>query len=104
MEVQEAKLVKEQAHGLCSFGRWDLPMELEELRTHATGIEDEWATEAGEPLALVVEASNALVDLGMLPMQDITQLLKTAQFIMKAVGLILECLREGHAFNAGPWD
>jgi hypothetical protein len=40
---------------------------LEELHVHMTGVEDKRATEAGELSALVVETSNALVNLGMLP-------------------------------------
>jgi hypothetical protein len=40
-------------------------MELEELHARVAGVED------GELSALVVEASNALVDLGMLSIQDI---------------------------------
>jgi hypothetical protein len=51
--------------------------------------EDEHATEDGELSSLVMEASNALFDLRMLPIRDIPQLPKTAQEIMAAVGLIL---------------
>jgi hypothetical protein len=56
---------------------------------HVPEVEDEHATEAGEPSALVVEASNALVDLRMLPIQDIPHLPKMAQKVLKAVGVIL---------------
>jgi hypothetical protein len=65
------KLAEEQVCGLHSFDRQDLSVELEELRVHVVGVGDEHAAEAGEPSTLVVEASNALVDLGMLPIQDI---------------------------------
>jgi hypothetical protein len=50
------------------------------------------AVEVGELSALVVEASNALVDLEMLPIQDIPQLPKMAQEVLKAEGVILECM------------
>jgi hypothetical protein len=35
------------------------------------GVEDEHATKAGKPSTLVVGISNALVNLGMLPIRDI---------------------------------
>jgi hypothetical protein len=38
-------------------------VELEGLHTRAVGVEEEHTTEAGELVALVIEASNALVDL-----------------------------------------
>jgi hypothetical protein len=53
---------------------------------------------------LVVEISNALVDIRMLPTQDILKLPKTVQEIFAATGLILEHLREGHTYGTGPWD
>jgi hypothetical protein len=56
---------------------------------HVPEVEDEHATEAGEPSALVVEASNALVDLRMLPIQDIPHLPTMAQKVLKAVIVIL---------------
>jgi hypothetical protein len=61
----------EHAHGLHSFDGRDLPAELEELRVRMAGVEDERAAEAGDLSALVIEASNALVDLRMLPVWDI---------------------------------
>jgi hypothetical protein len=51
---------------------------------------------------LVVGISNALVDLGMQPIRDISQLLKTAQEILTVAGLIPEHLREVNASGAGP--
>jgi hypothetical protein len=42
-------------------------VELDELRMRLAGVEDEHATEAGELLTSVMEASNALVNLRMLP-------------------------------------
>jgi hypothetical protein len=37
LEVQEVKLVQEQARGLHSFDRWDLSTEMEELRVRDRG-------------------------------------------------------------------
>jgi hypothetical protein len=44
---------------------------MEELRVRVARVEDECVTEAGELSVLVIEASNALVKLRMLPIQDI---------------------------------
>jgi hypothetical protein len=53
-------------------------VELEELHTCVVGVQEERAAEAGELAALVVEASNALVDLGMLHIWEVPQILKKA--------------------------
>jgi hypothetical protein len=39
-----------------------------------------------------MEVSNTLVDLGMLPIRDIPQLLKSTQEVLATTGLILEHL------------
>jgi hypothetical protein len=67
-------------------------------------INCEHAAEAERLSQLVVEISNALVDLGMLPIQDITQFPKLIRKVLPPVGLILECLQEAMAFDIGPWD
>jgi hypothetical protein len=67
LEVREMKLVEEQARGLHSFDKRDLSAKLEELHLHVAGVEDERAAEAGKLSMLVVGISNALVDVGMLP-------------------------------------
>jgi hypothetical protein len=85
LEVWEAKLAEEQACGLHSFDGSDLLAKLEELCVHLAGVEDEHAIEAGELLTLVIEASNTVVDLRMLPMWDIPQLLMIAQEVMALV-------------------
>jgi hypothetical protein len=71
LEVREVMLVEEQALNLYSFDEWDLSVELEENRMRVTGVEDEHTAKAGELSTLVMEALNALVDLRMLPIQDI---------------------------------
>jgi hypothetical protein len=85
LEVREVKLVEEQAH----------------VRAR---VKDEHTAEARELSTLVIEASNTLVDHGMLPIRDILQLPKMAQEILKVVGVILERLQEEHASSIGPWD
>jgi hypothetical protein len=52
------------------FDGRDLSMELEGLRACVDGVEGEHATEAGQLSQLVMQISNTLVDLGMLPIRD----------------------------------
>jgi hypothetical protein len=78
LEVQEAILAEEEACGLHPFDGRDLSVELEDIHAHVDMIEGERAIKAGQLLQLVMEISNALVDLGMLPVQDIPQLPKSA--------------------------
>jgi hypothetical protein len=53
---------------------------------------------------LAVGISNALVDLGMLPVRDIPQFLMLAQEVLMAAGLLREWLREVQASGVGLWD
>jgi hypothetical protein len=92
LKMREVKMAEEQARVLCSFNVQDLPVELEDLRVRVAGVQDEHDAKDGELLALVVEASNALVDLGILPIPDIPQFPKMAQDVLTAVGVILECM------------
>jgi hypothetical protein len=69
---------------------------------HTAGVEDECATEVGKVSKLVMEISNALVALGMMPIWDIPQLQKLAQEVLMAAELILERPREEHASTASP--
>jgi hypothetical protein len=48
--------------------------------------------------------SSTLVDLGMLPIQDISQLPKSAREVLTVAGLILEHLREAQASDTGSLD
>jgi hypothetical protein len=94
--------VEEQARGLHAFDGWDLLVELEELHTRVARVEDECAAKAGKLSMLVVGIFNALDDLGMLPIWEMPQLPKMAREVLVVTGLILERLREEHAFGAGP--
>jgi hypothetical protein len=60
------------------------------------GFEDECNVEVGELSRSVMEISNALVDLGMLPIQDIPQLLITAEEVLVA--------SRGYADPPGVWS
>jgi hypothetical protein len=44
-----------------------------------------------------------LVDLGMLPIQNIPQLPKSAQEVFLVVDLILQCLQEASASGTSSW-
>jgi hypothetical protein len=59
---------------------------------------------AGRLSQLVMGISNALVDLGMLPVQDIPELPKSAWEVLTVAGLILECLQEAQASGTDPWN
>jgi hypothetical protein len=65
-------------------------------------VEDEVA-EAVELLRLVMEISDALVDLGVFLIGDTPRLPKSAREVLAAVTLILERLQMEHASGAGPW-
>jgi hypothetical protein len=79
-------------------------VELEEIHTCVDGIDGERVTEAGQLSYLVVEISINLVDLGMLSIQDILWLPKSAQEVLTAAALLLEYLQEAQASRASPWD
>jgi hypothetical protein len=64
-------------------------------------VEDEHATEAEQLSWSVREISDALVDLGMLPIWDIPTQPQLAQDVPAAFILILERLREEHASSPG---
>jgi hypothetical protein len=104
LEVREVMLVEEQAHGIHPHDGRDLSVELEGIHACVDGIGGERGVEAGQLMQLVMEISNALADLGMLPIQDIPQLSKSAQEALTVVGLFLERLREAHASDTGLWD
>jgi hypothetical protein len=48
------------------------------------------------------EISDALVDLGVFPIQDIPKRSKSAQDVLIAAGLVLENRRKEHASGADP--
>jgi hypothetical protein len=67
-------------------------VELDRTCAHVDRINSERATEAGRLSQLVVGISNALVNLGMLPIEDIPQLPKLAQEVLPVAGHVLERL------------
>jgi hypothetical protein len=71
---------------------------------HVAGVVGECAIKAEKQSTLVAEISNALVDLGMLPIRDIPKPPKMAQEVLAAASPNLQCLREEHASGDGPSD
>jgi hypothetical protein len=93
----------EQAHGFHSFNERDLSAELEKLRKCVAGVESECATKAVILSLSVMGISNALVDLGVFPIQAIPKRPKSAQVVLTVSSLILERLREEHASDDCSW-
>jgi hypothetical protein len=50
-----------------------------------------------------MEISDALVDLGVFSIWDIPERPQSAQDVLTAVGLVLECLWEECDSGVGPW-
>jgi hypothetical protein len=84
--------MEEQAHNLHTFDGGDLSAGLEELRLHIVGIEDERDTEVVRLSWVVMEISDALIDLGVFPIWDVPLLSKPAQEVLASASLILEHL------------
>jgi hypothetical protein len=82
-------LAEELGSDLHSSDGWDLPSELDKACTIADGITDERTTEARQLSQHIMGISNVLVDLGMLPVQDIPQLPKSSREVLSAAVLIL---------------
>jgi exosome complex RNA-binding protein Csl4 len=87
--VQEVIPTEKKERDLHSFYGRDLLAKLEEIRSHVDRIAGEHNVEAGQLSQLVVGILNALVNLGMLPIQDIPQLSKSAEIVLTAAGLLL---------------
>jgi hypothetical protein len=67
-------------------------------------ISDERVAEVRQLSQLVVGISDVLIDWGMLPFQDIPQVLKSAREVLLAADLVLKCLQGTLACRTGPWD
>jgi hypothetical protein len=78
---------------MCPSDGWDLSSVLDTAYACLDRINDECAAEARQLLWLVMGISNALVDLGMLPVQDIPQLPKSAQEVLPVADRILKHLQ-----------
>jgi hypothetical protein len=90
--------------GLHPHDRKDLSTELEGIYASVDRIRGEHTAEAGQLSQLVMEIPNALADEGMLPIQDIPQLPKSAQEVLTVAGLLFKRLWEAQDSGAGPWN
>jgi hypothetical protein len=104
LEVWEVILAEELERGLDPTDGWDLSAELDKARGCVYKIDGERATEVKQLSQRVMRISNVLVDLGLLLIQDIPQLLKSAPEVLSAVDLVLKCLQEALAFGTSPWE
>jgi hypothetical protein len=96
-----AMLAKEQGRDLHPQDGWDLSVELEGMRACVDWIRGEHTAKVGQLLQLVMEISNSLGDLGMLPIHDIPQFPMSALGGLMVVCPILEHPQEAQAFNDG---
>jgi hypothetical protein len=103
LEVQEVILVEELECGLHLPDGRGLSVELDKAHEHMDRIDGEHATEDEQLSRKVMRISGVVVDLGMLLVQDIPQLLKSAREVLPAVDLILKRLQEALASSASPW-
>jgi hypothetical protein len=104
LEVREVILVEELKWGMHPTDGWDLSRELDKAHAHVDRINVERATEAERLLQRVMRIFNVLVDLGMLPIQDIPQLPESVQKVLPMADLVLKRLQEALASGAGPLD
>jgi hypothetical protein len=61
--------------------------------TRVYAIADDRAAEAGWLSRRLIRVASVLIDLGQPPIEDIPQLLKTAQDALPVVALVLKCLQ-----------
>jgi hypothetical protein len=90
LEVQEVILAEEQAHSLHPVNGRDLFLELKETRACMDEIKGGRIAKAEQLSQMVMKISSMLFDLGIFPIQEIPQLLKSAQEVLMVVGLLLE--------------
>jgi hypothetical protein len=95
---------EEQACDLHPHDGRDELVESEGIHPCLDGIGGEHTAEAGQLSQLVMEINNALADLGTLPVQDIPQLLRSAQEVLAVASLPFEHLTEAQASGTGLWD
>jgi hypothetical protein len=62
------------------------------------------AAEAERLSHQVVQVAGVLIDLGLLPIEDIPQLPKTAEEVLPALTLMLKHLQEALDYGISPWD
>jgi hypothetical protein len=102
IKVREVILSEELKCGLHPSDGWNLLAELDEAHACMNEIDGECAGEGERLSRQVMRISGILVDLGMLPIQDIPQLPRSAREVLSVVDLILKSLQEALTFSADP--
>jgi hypothetical protein len=103
-EVREAIQAVELEHGLYPPDGHDLSVELDKAHASVNRMVYDRNTEAEQLSRQVVQVANILVDLGLLPIEDIPQLLNTTQWVLLAVAHILKSFQEALDSITGPWN
>jgi hypothetical protein len=104
LEMCEAILAEELECGLHPLDGHDLPMELGESRAWVDGIDDDRVVEAGQLSRQLMRVASVLIDLGLLPIEQITQLSKANQDVLLVVAFVLKRLQEALNSGTGLWD
>jgi hypothetical protein len=91
-------------HDLHPTNTRDQSIELDKAPTLVDRVNGVHASEGEQLLPGIMRISNVLVDLGMLPIQNIPQLPKSAWEVLLVADLVLKCLQEVLRFGASPWD
>jgi hypothetical protein len=102
--LQDTDLEVELERDLHPSDRRDLSVELDKARTSVNRMDDDRAAEAERLSWQVVHVASIVVDLGMLPVEDIPQLPKTDEQVLSVVALILKHLQEVLDSGAIPWN
>jgi hypothetical protein len=99
-----ATLAEELECGLHHPHGRDLLVELDKTQAHVYWIADDRAAEVGLLSRRLVWVASVLIDLGLLPIEDIPYVLKTTQDALPMIVLVLKHLQEVLDSGAGPWD
>jgi hypothetical protein len=94
LEHREEMWVEDQARGLCPPDGRNLSLELGKLHERVAKAEDDRAVEAEQLSRSIREIFDALVDLIVLPIQDVPSQPWLAKDVLVAFSLVLERLRE----------
>jgi hypothetical protein len=97
--VWETIKAEELERGMYRTDEPDLSAELDKARVRVDRIDNEHAVEVKQLSQWVMRISSIMFDLGLLPIQDIPQLLKSAQEVLLVVD-ILKRLQEVLASDA----
>jgi hypothetical protein len=102
--VREPILAEELERVLPHPDACDLPVKLDEIHVRVHRIADDRAAKAGKLSRQLIQVAGVLIDMGLPPIEEISQLPKTTQDALLVVTLVLKHLQEALDSSAGPWD